>query len=121
MAVCPILPGFVFYPRVDSPGGNLGGTAFVGKTPHQLAALCQAGCKGFNTQGWLKAAIYPPATWKALPSAARCDGLYVRSATVYDGEFGRGDGTIRGMGRSSVYHALASCPAPCSAALRNHQ
>jgi len=87
---CTVLPGFEFTPAKLSPGGDLG-AQLTGKTALQLAASCSANleCKGFTSSGWLKSSIKVPAlwaTWSGTASAGPCDGMFVKTGNVFEGE-----------------------------------
>ena len=76
----PYMNPYIFYKGMDSEGNNIikrGGLA--GNIP-RLKAACNTtpGCKGFNTQGWLKNNVELYERWSNLMPGSN-KGFYVRN------------------------------------------
>ena len=72
-------PVYKFYPGKDSWNGDLKHMPSLANKPNQLKQTCNTldGCKGFNTNGWLKNRIKPQNEWKTWTSNPN-KGLYVK-------------------------------------------
>lgn len=73
--------GFLFFPRCDSPGFDLGN---AGRNIPRLAEICAARGEavGFNTDGFVKSRLRPPREWQRSPSKAGNEGLYVKRSAL---------------------------------------
>lgn len=71
------VPGYDFYPGFDSPGHDI---ANVGRDIPKAAVACDAieGALGFNTDGFVKGALLPRASWQPMGNGAPDEGLYVK-------------------------------------------
>ena len=88
-ANCPSIEGFTFYPGTDSSPSDIAPWRYFGRTSIELAELCMdVGCKAFLTTGLVKM-VLPQRPWQGmLGQANECDGMYVRSGAIFDGEEG---------------------------------
>ncbi len=75
------VPGFVFFPGVDSLGYDLGN---AGRDITMTARRCQDDGRavGFNTDGFLKHYVRPRSQWTPIGNAQPNEGLYIKSALV---------------------------------------
>lgn len=74
----PGLDGYSFHSRVDSPGHDYPEKYDDPQSLLDAAERLQAA--GFNTAGYLKFHIRPPADWVSWPGTDDDEGLYVRNA-----------------------------------------
>jgi hypothetical protein len=74
-----IVPGFTFYPGLDSPGNDI---ANVGRVIPEAAKACleTPGAVAFNTDGMVKDRLLPPNEWLPMGNGATNEGLYVRTS-----------------------------------------
>lgn len=73
------LSNYTFHPHMDSEGSNITHKQMLANKHVALGKACDAlpGCKGFNTEGWLKKNIKPMEEWSNW-SADSNKGLYIR-------------------------------------------
>ena len=95
---------YKFYQGVDSGGGDITQRADLANNVSGLQAACSstAGCKGFNTNGWIKNTIQPLSAWYNWSSNPN-QGFYIQTSALpavynfYQGlDSGGGDITQRG-------------------------
>jgi len=71
------VPGFRFFPGLDSDGFDIGNG---GRDIAALARQCleDDAVVAFNTDGFMKNRIRPKNAWRQMPSPGQAEGLYVR-------------------------------------------
>ena len=71
-------PDYSFHQGMDSTGNDIKNVP--GKSPEELKSSCDSvgGCRGFNTNGWLKSVILPEGEWSRW-TGEPYKGLYVKS------------------------------------------
>jgi hypothetical protein len=75
------VPGFQFFPRLDSVGYDLRN---AGRNVPELARICAA-CKAgvaFNTDGFIKTRIRPKRRWEQWSHGRENEGLYVKCSVL---------------------------------------
>jgi len=71
------VPGFRFFPGMDSNGFDIGNG---GRDVPELAKAClkNDAAVAFNTDGFLKSHIQPKSAWRKIPAPGEAEGLYVK-------------------------------------------
>jgi hypothetical protein len=81
---CPSYAGYVFWAGYDSTSGDLMYKNPSSNSQLDMIRYCDStpGCKGFNTNGYMKGNIKPLRSWYSFTSNS-CEGMYIKSATSF--------------------------------------
>lgn len=75
----PPPPTYMFHQGKDSPGNDIKRMASLANQIQDLQDTCDSlpGCKGFNTNAWMKKTIRPESQWRIWTSDPN-KGMYVK-------------------------------------------